>query len=220
MTFEEIKKQADRLLKNLSESKPESTNDIGLYAFAGAWTEATQFIYDFGGRESQFAKQIELTDPMTHNTTWVYEHTENAINALIRYLENGLHRSISPERQAQLDVVSDFLDQANSLLKNNKIHPAAPIVIIGAALEEFLRNWVEDENLIADTSRATIDTYAKLLKENEFLTKQDIKDITSWAGIRNDAAHGKWEEVNDKKRVKLMLEGVNHFMRKNSPDNY
>ena len=107
-----------------------------------------------------------------------------------------------------------------TLIKNRKIHPAAPIVIIGSALEEFLRNWAEDENLIADTSKASIDAYAKLLKEKELLTKQDIKDITSWAGIRNDAAHGNWEDVNDKKTVKLMLEGVNHFMRKNSPDNY
>jgi len=208
MTFEEIKNQSERLLNRLKETKPKSTKDKGVYAFAGAWTEATQFIYDFGGRDSQFAKLIELTDPMEQNTTWVYEHTENAINALIRYLENGLHRSISPERQAQIDVVSDFLDQANSLLKDKKIHPAAPIVIIGAALEEFLRNWAEDENLITDTSKASIDTYAKLLREKELLTKQDIKDITYWTGIRNDAAHGNWESVSDKKRALLMLEGV------------
>ena len=41
-----------------------------------------------------------------------------------------------------------------------------------------------------------------------------MKDITSWAGVRNHAAHGEWEEVSDRKRVQLALEGVNLFMRK------
>ena len=43
---------------------------------------------------------------------------------------------------------------------------------------------------------------------------QDIKDITAWAGLRNDAAHGEWEEVKDRSKISLMLEGVNLFMRK------
>ena len=41
----------------------------------------------------------------------------------------------------------------------------------------------------------------------------DIKDITSWAGIRNHAAHGEWDHVSDRARVRLMLEGINLFMR-------
>ncbi len=44
-----------------------------------------------------------------------------------------------------------------------------------------------------------------------------MKDITSWAGLRNHAAHGEWDEVKDKTRVSIMLEGVNLFMRKYSP---
>lgn len=37
------------------------------------------------------------------------------------------------------------------------------------------------------------------------ISKQDVKDINSWAGLRNHAA---WDEVSDKKRVSLMLAGV------------
>ena len=44
--------------------------------------------------------------------------------------------------------------------------------------------------------------------------KQDIKDITAWAGIRNDAAHGYWEKVESKENISLMLQGINLFMRK------
>jgi len=218
MTVEEIKKQAERITTKLKDTKPTDRRDKG--DFAGAWTEAAQFVNDFSSEKSTFSNLIKTTDPLNHNPDWVISNTVSAVDALVRYIENGLNRKISPERQAQIDVVSDFLEQAEQLLKDKKIHPAAPAVIIGAALEEFLRNWAEDLNLIADTSKSTIDTYSKLLKQEDLLTKQDMKDITSWAGIRNDAAHGNWEEVNDIKRIKIMLEGVNHFMRKYSPDNY
>jgi hypothetical protein len=110
--------------------------------------------------------------------------------------------------------VSDFLDQANILLETKGVHPAAPCVLIGASLEEFLRNWIEQENLSLGNSKPSIDSYAKALRENELISKQDFKDITSWTGLRNHAAHGEWDEVSDKKRVSLMLEGINLFMRK------
>jgi hypothetical protein len=43
-----------------------------------------------------------------------------------------------------------------------------------------------------------------------------MKDITSWGGLRNHAAHGEWDEVKDRQRISIMLEGVNLFMRKYS----
>ena len=61
-----------------------------------------------------------------------------------------------------------------------------------------------------------LEAYTQLLYAERLIKKQDIKDITSWGGIRNHAAHGEWEEVGDRRRVALMLEGVNLFMRKYS----
>ena len=134
--------------------------------------------------------------------------------SFIEYLCTGLATAVSPERQAQLDTVADLLGQAHSLLEDEKYHPAAPAVLIGACLEEFLRAWVEAEALSIKKSKPSIDDYAKTLRNAELISKQDIKDITSWAGTRNDAAHGKWEEVEDRSRIRLMFEGVNLFMRK------
>ena len=135
----------------------------------------------------------------------------------INYLQSGLGDGVSIERKAQIDVVSDILEQANTLLNTNGVHPAAPAMIIGAALEEFLRNWIEEEKLALSGKKPSLDSYAKVLREAELISKQDIKDITSWAGLRNHAAHGEWDEVNDKKRIVVMLEGVNLFMRKYAP---
>lgn len=136
--------------------------------------------------------------------------------SLKEYIENDLLRTISITREIQLDTVSDHLEMAENLLNDKGVHPAAAVVIIGASLEEFLRNWLEDLHFDLSTTKHNIDSYTKELKSLQMINKQDIKDIISWAGIRNDAAHGHWENVNDRNRVKLMLEGINLFMRKYS----
>ena len=107
-----------------------------------------------------------------------------------------------------------FLSQASNLLSSNDVHPAAPTVFIGASLEEFLRNWIEEADINLGGKKPSLESYSNLLREAELITKQDAKDITSWGGLRNYAAHGEWEEVKDRQRINLMLEGVNLFMRK------
>ena len=87
-------------------------------------------------------------------------------------------------------------------------------MLIGATLEEFLRTWVEAESLSIGNRKPGLETYSQALREADLVTKQDGKDITAWAGIRNHAAHGEWDEVNDRKRIGLMLEGVNLLIRK------
>jgi len=143
--------------------------------------------------------------------------TEQAVgimDAYVDYVQSGLAEEVSPERRAQLDVVSDFLSQAITLLNTRGVHAAAPAVLIGASLEEFLRTWVEASGTPMGNRKPSLDSYAAVLRETDLITKQDMKDITSWAGLRNHAAHGEWEQVADHGRVSLMLEGVNLFMRK------
>ena len=175
--------------------------------------ESLEFLRIYAGEKSSFYKQLYKINQTAADSS-IKTYASAILTAYIRFLEKGLGNGISIERQAQVDVVSDFLEQANNLLSSREVHPAAPTVLIGASLEEFLRNWVEDDDLSIGQMKPSIDSYAKTLKENELITKQDFKDITSWAGLRNHAAHGQWEEVSDKKRIGLMLEGINLFMRK------
>jgi hypothetical protein len=129
-----------------------------------------------------------------------------------------LATGLSPERQAQIDIVSDILGQAQAMIETESHHPAGPAILVGASLEEFLRNWVEAAGLSLGASKPSIDSYAKVLRGAELISRQDIKDITSWAGIRNHAAHGEWDQVGDRNRVRLMLESVNLFMRECVPN--
>lgn len=177
----------------------------------GARAQVTEFLRQFAGPKSSF-----LT--LAQNAGGGYEHMAGTLQSALEnykaYVAAGLSGAVTPERKAQLDVVSDLLEQAQMLLSAKGVHPAAPIVLVGATLEEFLRTWVETANLSLGQRKPSLDTYAQVLLTEELITKQDMKDITAWGGLRNHAAHGEWEEVSEKARASLMLEGVNLFMRK------
>jgi len=202
MTPEELILQAERIREAARHSPSVS-----------ALVEAREFFRVHTGAKSLFLKQLNEVDH-----TWSDDYVEQLVTAtldgFIRYVRSGLLEGTSIERKAKMDVVSDFLSQADTLLSTPKVHPAAPTVIIGAALEEFLRTWHEEAGLNLGTKRPGLEAYATALREADLITKQDAKDITSWGGLRNHAAHGEWKEVEDKARISLMLEGVNLFMRK------
>jgi hypothetical protein len=203
MDTKQLIEQIERIAK-----KAQPSNVVGAHA------EAAEFLRVYAGPASEYLAALKSIHPRGHSREYVVQAISEILYAFRGYVEAGLHAQIPPERQAQLDVVSDFLDQAHQLLESKGVHPAAPTVLIGAALEEFLRTWIETEGLSIGNAKPGLDVYAKTLREADKITKQDYKDITAWAGLRNHGAHGEWAEVADKGRVSLMLEGVNLFMRK------
>lgn len=202
MDDQELIEHARRLEKNTWKAARRSSGEA-----TAARIECLQFLRDFAGSDSPFFEEASALPASANMIAPV-------LGSFADYVEAGLHGAISPQRQAQLDAVSDFLGQADSLLQEKGVHPAAPAMLVGATLEEFLRTWVEDEGLSLGGKKPGIDSYAGTLRTAGELTKQDMKDITGWAGTRNDAAHGNWDKVSDGKKIELMLEGVNLFMRK------
>lgn len=178
------------------------------------YLEVKQLLGDFAPK-SEFYKRI-TTPP---GTKLGNIEIEISLSAWKSYIENDLYKQYSYQRIAQIETVNDFLEQAQSLLNENSIHPAAPAIIIGAALEEFLRNWLEEEGEDFTGKQKGINVYTNLLKGKNLIDKQDVKDLTAWAGLRNEAAHGNFESVSDRLRIKIMLEGVNLFTRKYSKAN-
>lgn len=216
MDQESVLNHARRLLKktrtavaeeNRHEHGSEGRPEKGLKAEVG------EFLKQYAGPKSSFYEQIKAVDNK-HSTSYALEQIASVLDSYISYIEAGLQANISPTRRAQLDVVSDFLEQAQQLLDDPKAHPAIPAFLIGATLEEFMRTWVENEDLSLGNRKAGLQNYATTLRKADLIDKQDMKDITSWSGLRNYAAHGRWQEVSDKQRVALMMEGVNLFMRK------
>ena len=207
MDTEEVIRQAESLRARLRPyERPDHDGNYGQAAQA----QVCEFLRNYANPKSAFLKQAEAAHGML---AYLVATLDSIVESFIEYLHAGLATGVSPERRAQLEVVSDLLGQANSLLEDARYHPAAAAILIGACLEEFLRTWVEAESLSIGNSKPGIDAYSKTLRAADLLSKQDAKDITSWAGVRNHAAHGQWDEVSDRNRIRLMLEGVNLFMR-------
>lgn len=184
---------------------------------SGTYAQVCEFLRLYAGPNNAFLESVKQWEPRhIMDDKYAAKKIYSILQSFLEHVEAGLHEEISPERRAQLDVVSDYLEMAHSLLETKGVHPAAPAVLIGATLEEFLRTWVEEASLSLGNRKPGLENYSQVLRDADLITKQDGKDITSWAGIRNHAAHGEWDEVSDKSRIALMLEGVNLFMRKYS----
>lgn len=108
----------------------------------------------------------------------------------------------------QAEVFDDFLEQAEHLLKNGYYAPAA--VIVGSILEDGLRTLCR-RNTVAVAVNATIDPMNSGLAKAGVYNTLMQKKITALADIRNKAAHGKWNEFNDKD-VDQMITQVRNFL--------
>src|SRR5580765_5558790 len=109
--------------------------------------------------------------------------------------------------QVAAEILGDFLDQAQYLLDAGYHCPAASL--IGAVLEDSLRKLSQSKSL-AVPPKTTIEALnVPLAKAGAYaLTVQ--KQITAWAGLRNDADHGHFDKVK-REDVEAMLGWVVQF---------
>lgn len=120
--------------------------------------------------------------------------------------------------QIEHDILSDYLGQAEGILQEpeeGRSHVAAA-VIAGASLERALRamclTLVPPEPVVNDKDvhlgmSALIDN----LKRRQAFNELQAKQLRAWAGIRNSAAHGKFEDFT-RHQVEQMVEGIVAFV--------
>ena len=112
----------------------------------------------------------------------------------------------------QADLFSDFLEMAEHFLESGFKDPAA--ILAGGVLEEHLRKLCGKQGITL-SAKPKLDTMnADLARVNAY-SKNEQKQITAWAGLRNDAAHGNYNNYS-MDEVKLMLAGVRAFISRNS----
>jgi len=184
-----------------------------IYQFPAKQAELKNFIATVAGKNNSFyeaAEKIKIT------ALYAPEQIKAILESFLYSVEKDLISNSSYERKIQINVVNDYLSQAEDILDKKELHPATAAFLIGASLEEFLRNWIFDQGLFSESLKPSIDGYSSILKKEGLIDKQEYKEITAWAGIRNNAAHGKWELVSDKEKISYMLAGVNFFIKKYS----
>ena len=115
------------------------------------------------------------------------------------------------EELIHADVFADFLDMAKELLAKKYKDPAA--VIAGSTLEEHLRKLAAATGLKTDAGGKPkkADTLNADLRKAGAYNALEQKSVTAWLGIRNSAAHGKYDEY-DHAQVEGLIRDVRDFM--------
>jgi len=111
----------------------------------------------------------------------------------------------------EAELFDDFLEQAENLLRSGYHQPAA--VIAGSVLEDGLRKLCEKQGITLP-DKPKLDWMNSELAKRGVYNKLTQKKIISLADIRNNAAHGKWNEFQ-KSDVEEMLRSVRDFMERN-----
>ena len=188
-------------------------NDL---ASVSSWvTRLGQLVRKLYGDNSQhfdnYNRAISIDNFYTINSNW-YGHISqvHGIALTVKHdIENDLLGSIKGLLQA--DIFADFLEIGEHLLDEGYKDAAA--VTIGAVLEDGLRklciiNGIEI--LKPNGSPLTIEPLNTELARQIVYSKLTQKQVTSWAHIRNKAAHGEYGEY-DTAQVQMMLLFVQSF---------
>lgn len=141
-----------------------------------------------------------------------YEHVSELagiLRAVQHDIKSGLLRNLRGLLQAE--IFADFLEMAEHLLREGYKDPAA--VLLGAVLEDSLRKLAAMHKVATISSGGkplTIDPLNASLAKAGAYGSLVQKQITTWANLRNDAAHGRFSAY-DQDQVKQMLLFVQKF---------
>ncbi len=193
-----------------------ATNRAQLPVITSRAAAAIEFLRRYAGVDSYWTQRATAT----YDSKGENQSTESGARALapllrewVNQVEVGVTSIAGSEALSEIGAVStDVMTQVRRLLTDRGVHPAAPIVLCGAALETALRATSEAQELTL-TERPSLSAYARLLRSADLITPQDVKDFEQCAGLRNAAAHGQFEELS-LERAGLMEQQTNLLLRR------
>ena len=173
-------------------------------------TRCIAAIERISGRDSAYYRQ--LNDEYIRKKIYVHSHLPRQIGvvkALLSDIQNGYLRSL--EEIIHGDLFSDFLEMASHLVGSGYKDAAA--VLAGSTLEVHVRKLC-DKHGVTTTSTGkpkSAETLNMDLVKAGAYTKLDQKNLTAWFGLRNDAAHGKYNEYTQD-QVRLLIDSIRDFI--------
>lgn len=216
-----VKNEIDLLIDTGEEilqkaSRADSSFEGSDLAKVSSWvTRLGQLLRKLYGENSQhyanYNRAISIDEFYTIHSGW-YGHVSQVqgIALTVKHdIENDLIGSIKGLLQAE--IFANFLEIGEHLLSEGYKDVAA--VTIGAVLEDGLRELCKKNNIATtkpNGSSLTIEPLNTELAKNGVYSKLTQKQITSWAHIRNKAAHGQYNEY-DRSQVEMMLLFVQSF---------
>lgn len=167
-----------------------------------------QTIIDLTSSSSQYRKFAELVGP-PFNLKSLGE-LRGALESLREDYVNDFLTGINEMINA--DLFSDILEQAEYLLSQNFVRASA--VVAGVALESHLRKLSEKNSIfLNDGKYVKADSLNGQLYSKNIIDKIFNKSVTSWLGLRNEAAHQEINTLNEE-LVDSMISGIRIFIEK------
>ncbi|MGZ8846739.1 MAG: hypothetical protein ACXW3C_09775 [Pyrinomonadaceae bacterium] len=117
---------------------------------------------------------------------------------------SGLFQDL--KRLVQADIFADFLEMAEHLLAEG--YKDASAVLIGGVLEDALRKLSDGHKLPLVNNNGkplTIDPLNTNLARAGVYQPLTKKQITSWADLRNNAAHGDYTKYSEQEVKEMLL---------------
>lgn len=214
-------KQIDELKKKYAGLKKTAhygdLSDHGIEEIMSLRTRITATVKRITGTSSEYYNQIgEINKRKNLNDYKKLKYLIGPLDALYKDIQKDYIKTLSELIHG--DVFSDYLDMANHLL--NEGYKDAAAVITGSTLEENLRKLCQKTNIsiqiqtkVGLRPKKADQMNSELSKQNVY-TKSEQKQITAWLGLRNDAAHGNYNNYTDNE-VKLFIIGLRDFFLRN-----
>jgi hypothetical protein len=207
-------KDGARHLRN-AQSLSESMAGDDLVEVTSWVTRLGQLIRRLYGEESQHFKSYSSALATTgfYNLHGNWNSHFSQMVGVARTIQHDLNNGLLADFEAlvQADIFSDFLEMGEYLLQEGYKDAAA--VIVGSVLEDGLRKLAERSGIPTTSGSGkplTIDPLNTELAGQKIYSKLVQKQITSWAHIRNKAAHGEFSEYS-REQVQMMLLFVQNF---------
>lgn len=168
-----------------------------------------------GNRSIYFSQAESFLKKYGSDNTYNIPMLSGILEALKNDLTKDYLSNISELIHAEL--FSDFLEMAEYLLHEG--YKDASAVIAGSSLEVHLRQLCNKHDIPIEqetdkgirTKRA--DELNISLAKKDIYSKLDQKNITAWLGLRNNAAHGKYNEYS-KEQVSLLISSIREFLNR------
>jgi hypothetical protein len=189
---------------------PERIQELSSVAVRGGQT--IQKLYGSTSQYAQSWKTVLATKAFTRMHSNYHDHVSEICGILkgVQHdLKSGLLMDI--KRLLQAEIFADFLEMAEHLLDSGYKDPAA--VLLGGVLEDSLRKLAVAGGISttgANGKPLTIDPLNVALAKAGTYGPLVQKQVTTWANLRNDAAHGNFSKY-DAEQARQMLLFVQKF---------
>ena len=208
--FEKLLKEGKRILQDCGwkgneflEGHPDITDYM-------RWlTEALNLIKRVCSEDSEHYKQLSqlANDAETKNRSYYLPFCYGVVEAAKCDFDDDFLADVNYLVRA--DLLDDFLSQAEVLLQEGYLIPAASLA--GGVLEDTLRKLCDKRN-ISYPDKTKIDPLNISLAKGGVYDKLVQKQITTYADLRNNADHGHFDKVKQDD-VTDMLKWIRRFIR-------